>query len=386
MPRTAFPPITAAELNRATLARQLLLELSGLDVVPAMEQVGGLQAQEAASPFIGLWSRLHGFDPDDLRAAFRNRRAVKATLMRVTLHATSARDYVPLVTALGPMHRGSEATTRRGVARPERIAEIARRAAVFAREPRRSVDLRAFVAELAGEDPLDTPLWWWIRRNLPLIHVPEDVAWSFSRRPVLVTPGAWLDDPALDDGTAMPYDSAVEHLVRRYLGSFGPASLADVASWSGMSVAPLRAAATALDRTGELERFSDDAGRELLDLVGAPRPAPDTPAPPRLLPMWDSVLLAFRDRTRVIDDAHRPIVIARNGDVLPSILVDGRVVGLWFAERDGHRTRIVLEPFAPLRAEDQRALEATAERLAAFVEPWESAVYARYRGSKARRT
>ncbi len=238
MPRTAYRPISATELNRATLARQLLLEPADVDVVTAMERIGGLQAQEAASPFIGLWSRVAGFEAETLRRAFTDRRAVKATLMRITLHAVSAADYVPFVTALGPMHRGSDRTVRRGVARPDRIPEIAAQAAAFAAVPRRSVDLRAFVAELAGEDPLDTPLWWWVRRNLPLIHVPEEVPWSFSRRPVLVTPGAWLDNRGLDGGTAIPYDLAVEHLVRRYLAAFGPASVADVGSWSGLSIAP----------------------------------------------------------------------------------------------------------------------------------------------------
>jgi hypothetical protein len=385
MARTIYPLLDRTRLNRATLARQLLLERSDLPVVPAMEQIGGLQAQEAASPFIGLWTRLDGFEPGALRQAFAGRTAVKTSLMRVTLHAVSADDYRYLIGALLPMLRGTDTASRRGVPRPERIPEIAAAAATFAAEPRSNVDLRAFILERTDGDPLDTPLWWWIRRHLPLIHVPDAVPWSFSRRPVLVTPGSWLGDPLLDEGAAAPRTEALIHVVRRYLGAFGPASSADLAAWSGMSAINFAAAVAELDEGGELERFSDETGRELLDLSDAPRPPADIPAPPRLLPMWDSVLLAFRDRSRVIDDELRPIVIAKNGDVLPTILVDGRVAGFWWAELDGGRTRVVLEPFGRLEQDDLQALEAEAERLARFVEPHEPRVFARYRMTKARR-
>lgn len=385
MPRTTYEVLDSARLNRATLARQLLLERSTLDPVEALEQVAGLQAQEAASPFIGLWARLSGFEAATLRRAFRDRLAVKASLMRVTLHAVSARDYGPVIAALLPMLRGTDATTRRGVARPGRIPEIAAAAARYASEPRRGVDLRAYVAELTDGDPLDTTLWWWIRRHLPLIHVPDESAWSFGRRPVLVTPGAWLGDARLDDGTAIARGEALAWLVRRYLGAFGPATGPDIAAWCGLSSRDLGKGVEALEAAGELVRFSDAAGRVLLDLAEAPRPPADIPAPARMLPMWDNLLLAFRDRSRVIADQLRPIVVAKNGDVLPSFLVDGRVAGLWFAEADGSRTRIVLEPFGTLRRSDRRALEAEAERLATFVEPFEPTVYARYRSTKARR-
>ncbi len=278
MPGTTHELLSRDRLNRATLARQLLLEPAALDPVDALERIGGTQAQEPASPYIALWSRLAAFDPADLDAAFRERRAIKATLMRVTLHSVSRRDYEHLLAALQPMLRGTERTTRRGVPRPERIPELAAAAASFAVEPRRNADLRAFVAELAGDGPLGTPLWWWIRRHLPLVHVPDDVPWSFTRRPVLVTPGSWLDDPRIDDGVSVPEAAALVHLVRRYLGAFGPATTTDVGAWSGLSAQTFRAAVTALDGAGALRRFSDDAGRELLDLVDAPRPDADTPA------------------------------------------------------------------------------------------------------------
>ena len=385
MSRTTYELLDSDRLNRATLARQLLLERATRDPVDALQQVAGLQAQEPASPFIGLWARLAEFEASTLRAAFREREAVKTSLMRVTLHAVAARDYGKLIAALLPMLRGTDGTTRGGVVRPERIPEIAAAAARYAAEPRRNVDLRAFIAGQTDGDPLDTTLWWWIRRHLPLVHVPDDSPWSFGRRPVLVTPGAWLADPRLDDGESVPRAEALTWLVRRYLGAFGPATLADIAAWCGLSSRDLGVGVETLDAAGDLVRFIDASGRVLLDLSTAPRPPADAPAPARLLPMWDNLLLAFRDRSRVIADALRPIVVAKNGDVLPTFLVNGRVAGLWFAEADGPRTRVVLEPFGTLARSDRRALEAEAEQLAAFVEPFEPAVYARYRWTKARR-
>jgi Winged helix DNA-binding domain len=385
MPRATYPTLSSRALNRATLARQLLLEpASGLDSVSALEQIGGVQAQEPASPFIALWTRLADFDPQTLREAFERREAVKATLMRITLHAVSAADYHALLPALLSMLRATGAL-RRGTPRPERVEELAAAAAQFAVTPRRSFELRDYLAGQAGTGSLDTPVWWWVRRELPLVHVPEAVGWSFSRRPLITTASAWFDDPSLLDGGGMEIERARQHVVRRYLGAFGPASTADLSAWAGASASDFRVAIAALDGQGSLVRFRDEAGRELLDLADAPRPGEDAAAPPRLLPMWDEILLGFRDRTRVISDEDRLRVVGRNGDVLPTFLVDGRVGGFWWAEPDGAGTRIVLEPFGRLAKADRRALEAEADRLARFVGPLEPSVYARYRTSGARR-
>jgi hypothetical protein len=201
------------------------------------------------------------------------------------------------------------------------------------------------------------------------------VPWSFGRRPRLAHALAWL---GADGWPAR--EVALQRLVRRYLGAFGPATAADVARWSGLAVSSVRVGIAALDGADALRRFSDEGGRELLDLDGAPLPDADTPAPPRLLPMWDSTLLAFADRTRLISDQDRRVVIARNGDTLPTFTVDGVVAGLWWAHAEpGGRTRIAIEPFRPpLHGTDMRALEGEAERLAAVVEPLEPKVYARY--------
>ena len=385
MPRSTHPVLSPRALNRATLARQLLLEpASGLAAAQALERIGGAQAQEPASPYLALWTRLADFDPAALHEAFISRKAIKASLMRITLHDVSVDDYLALLPTLLPMFRATGAT-RRGTPRPPNVLELATAAAAFSVTPRRSSELRDHLARQSGTATLDTPVWWWVRRHLPMIHVPETGPWSFTRRPLITTASAWLGDPSLDDGGAMPLEAARVHTVHRYLAAFGPATAADLSAWTGVSATDFRDAVATLDAEEALVRFRDEAGRTLLDLPDAPRPAEDVPAPPRLLPMWDSVLLAYRDRTRVISDEDRLRVVSRNGDVLPTFLVDGAVAGFWWAEPDGDGTRIVTEPFGRLARPARRALEAEADRLAAFVGPREPAVYGRYRESGARR-
>lgn len=371
--RSTHPELTLRQLNRATLARQLLLERADLDVVTAAERIAGLQAQEPASPHIGLWTRLAGFEPADLDRAIAERSVVKATLMRSTLHIVSAADYLHLWPAIIPMFDGIRRRDRIQPPSPAVLADLIARAEVFTAEPRMLGELRDHLGGADGMEPDE--IVWWLRRRVPFIHVPSDVAWSFGRRPRLTHASGWLGASRW-----APTEAALERLVRRYLGAFGPASAADLAAWSGLAVGKVRPGIAAVDAAGDLRRFSDERGRELLDLDGAPLPDVDTPAPPRLLPMWDSPLLAFADRTRVISDQYRRVVIATNGDTLPTFTVDGVVAGLWWAESiAGGRTRITIEPFRPpLRQADAQALEEEAERLAAVVAPFEAAVYSRY--------
>jgi hypothetical protein len=372
--RTAHPRLTRGQLNRATLARQLLLERADLDVVAATERIGGLQAQEPASPHIGLWTRLAGFQPADLDRALADRTVVKGTLMRSTLHVVSAADYLRLWPAIVPLLEGIRRQDRVQPPSPRRLAALQARAAAFTAEPRGLGELRDHLGSADGLAPDEVV--WWIRRRVPFAHAPSDVAWSFGRRPRLAHALGWL---GADDWSASTED-ALEHLVRRYLGAFGPATAADLSQWSGLAVGKLRPALAAVDASGDLCRFTDERGRELLDLEGAPLPESDTPAPPRLLPMWDSTILAFADRTRLISDEDRRVVVARNGDTLPTFTIDGVVAGLWWAHAEpGGRTRIAIEPFRPpLRRPDAVALEAEGERLAAVVAPLEPAVYSRY--------
>lgn len=370
------PVLTQADLGRATLARQALLEPASGDVVSAIERFGGLQAQEAASPFVALWTRLDGFAAADLQAAFLERRVVKATMMRSTLHAVSAADYGALQPAVSPMLQPIRRQDRSRAPDPDHLDRLARIAAVHTAEPRTLGELRDHLASDAGTTDLSPDeIVWWLRRHMTFIHVPDETApWAFGRRPRIVEAGSWLPELAFEDQAA-----AGVHLVRRYLGAFGPATPADISAWSGVAVGRLRPSLAALDASGELWHARDERGRALVDLVDAPRPPGGTPAPPRLLAMWDSVLLAHQDRTRIISDADRAQVIARNGDTLATFLVDGRVAGTWWAEvGPGGRTRIAVEPFREVDVVAMRSLKAQADGLAAFVEPLEPLVYSRY--------
>jgi DNA glycosylase AlkZ-like len=363
--------LSQRRLNRATLARQLLLEPSGLDVVRAVEQIGGLQAQEPASPYIGLWARLADFASTDLHAAIQARDVVKGSLMRATLHVVTATDFRAMWPAIVPMIEHIRRQDRIQPPSSRRLTTLRRRVRSFTATPQSLTALRDHVGEVDGM-AADEVLWW-LRRRLPMAHVPTGGAWSFGRRPMVADADAWLGN-----GKWASPEAGVWHLVRRYLGGFGPASLADLAQWSGLSVARLRPGVEALDATGQLRRFRSERGRSLIDLADAALPPEDVPAPARLLPMWDSTVLAFADRTRIVAAEDRPKVVARNGDTLPVFLVDGMVAGRWWAFAEGGRTRIELEPFHRLRAADRRALEELAARLAAFVEPHELNVYARY--------
>jgi Winged helix DNA-binding domain len=363
--------LSPRRLNRATLARQLLLEPAQLDLVSAVEQIGGLQAQEPASPFIGLWARLDGFSVADLSAAIETRAVVKASLMRGTLHLVTAADYRALWPVTVPLIEHIRRQDRIQPPSSRRLTALRRRVRSFTATPQSLTALRNHVGDtdgMAAEEVL-----WWLRRRLPMAHAPTGGAWSFGRRPLLADGDAWLGD-----GKWSSLDAGLEHLVRRYLGGFGPASLADLSQWSGLTVARLRPGVEAIDAAGDLRRYRSASGRSLIDLVDAPLPPEDLPAPPRLLPMWDSTVLAFADRTRIVSDEDRPKVVARNGDTLPVFLVDGVVAGRWWAFAEHERSRVELEPFRRLRALDRRALEEQADRLGAFIEPHEPNVYARY--------
>ena len=360
--------LDAATLNRATLARQLLLERVRLDPVEAVERLVALQAQEPASPYIALWTRLEGFEAASLDRAFHERRAVKATLMRVTLHAVSARDYVAFWPALrARLQQFRERALRWGDS--DLPGSLAERALEYAAQPRTNTEMRRFLGELAG--PVgDRDAWWGVRTHVPFVMVPQRVPWSFGRRPIFSAARSWLDLPF-----ASPEDG-LDHLVRRYLAAFGPATVGDMSQFTGI---PRSALAAALERLQpELRLFRNEAGRVLYDVPGAPLPPGDTPAPPRFLPMWDSVLLAYEDRSRIVPPEYRSRVVQTNGDFLAAFMVDGRVAGLWRAEAPNGRTRIAWDAFERLTRKAERGLAEEAERLAAFVEPHEPEVFRRY--------
>ena len=370
-------PLTATALNRATLARQLLLGRAPMDPVTAIAQVVALQAQEPASPYVALWTRLAHFDAAVLDDAITSRQVVKATLTRMTLHMVTATDYPTFWAALAPSFRRTR-VLRLGLdalgIEPAWVDELVELALAYAEEPRSNQELTARLASLGGA--LDVRDWWWaIRGMTPFVHAAGHTdapsTWSYARRPAFVAARSWLPVPEVDP------EAALDVLVRRYLTAFGPATVGDVAQFTRLERSRIRASVDRLRPT--LRVLVDTAGRELLDIVDGLLPDPDLPAPARFLPMWDSVLLAYEDRARLIPPAYRSMVIRTNGDVLPTFLVDGLVAGVWRAEVVRGQTVIVRHAFGRLTRGAADELDAEAHALARFVEPHEPEVYRRYR-------
>lgn len=358
--------LTARALNRATLARQLLLERRPVDVVDAVRRVVALQAQHPASPYLALWNRLTDFHPPELDAAYAGHAVVKATLMRITLHAVAAEDHPAFHAAVLPSLRGARLGDRRFTASGLTAADadaLVPHLLEFATQPRTEDDVEALLADRLG-GAAGPGVWWALRHYAPLWHAPTGGPWSFGSQPAYVAACPRPDRP--------DPDAQLPTLVRRYLEGFGPASVADVAQFALVQRARARAAVQAL--ASELEQHEGPGGTPLYDVPGAPLPDEDTPAPPRLLPMWDSVLLAHADRSRVIPPEHRPLVTRRNGDVLPTVLVDGRVAGVWRPAGGA----IEVTAFRSLPDEVWTALAVEARSLGALLADREPDVYRRY--------
>lgn len=351
--------LSTKALNRATLARQRLLEREPLPVVEALERLGGLQAQEPRPPFLALWSRLADFDPDALRTALHDRRAVRATMMRATLHLVSAADYAALRPALAPALEAAMRSVlkQRGADGLDREAVVAAAQRLAAERPRTFNELRPLLAE-AFPDVDERSLGYAVRMLVPLVMVPTDDAWAFPPDAAFAPGPAWLGL-----GDALPASDA-RALVLRHLAAFGPASATDVQAWSG--VKGLKPVLEAL--APELRTCRDERGRTLYDLPDAPRPGEDVPAPPRLLPPFDSVLLAHDDRSRIVADEHRPALITKNLRVRAAFLVDGVVAGTWDVTRTRRAATLTLTPFGRLPAAAKRALRDEGEALLAFIE------------------
>lgn len=339
--------LTLRELNRATLARQLLLERKRVPALSVIERLAGMQAQWPQAPYVGIWSRIPGFRRETLERAVRSGKVVKATVMRGTLHLVTRRDYPLFFSALQGLLAWGDPES---VALGRKLVPAMR--ALFADGPLTFQQVLDHLQETHSTADVLTlrRSWFATRTGAHILHTPETALWA--SRPQAVF--AAIDEPALVDTVV-----ARTELVRRYLGAFGPASRADLAAWSGMRVSDF---AEAFESLEPLRRFRDENGRELLDLPRAPLPAADTPAPVRFLPKWDNVLLGFADRTRILPEEYRKTVIAKNGDVAQTFLVDGFVAGRWREEKG----KIVLEPFKPLPHAARRELEEEAARLAEF--------------------
>jgi hypothetical protein len=336
--------LTLRELNRATLARQLLLERARLPLLEALDRVAGLQAQEGKGPYTAFPSRLDGFERGELETALLSGTALRAVLMRNTIHLVTREDYRLMRAAV----YGDDTGVLRGdaLALGQRHAAAAR--GFFGAERRTRAEVVAWLAAEHGVE--DAPLHWYaLRAQARIAHAPECGLWE-GRRTAFV---------ALADAPEPAPAEARATLLRRYLAAFGPATVADYAAWTGLRIREARAAAEA---AGPLERLADEQGRELLDVPGAPLPPADTPAPARLLSRWDNVILAFADRSRILP-ADRRLAVDHGGADYQVFLVDGFAAGTWRLER----RRVVLEPYAPLAKAAERELATEAERLEALL-------------------
>ncbi|MDX3230672.1 winged helix DNA-binding domain-containing protein [Streptomyces sp. ME19-01-6] len=360
--------ITARALNRATLSRQLLLRRESLGVLDAVRRVVALQAQYAASPYLALWNRLVGFAPADLDAAFADRAVVKATLLRITLHAVHADDYQVFREAMQPTLYASRLGYRFAASglTPADADELVPGLLSFADRPRTAAEMEAWLEERLGPEK-KAGAWWGLRAYAPLLHAATGGPWSFGTRPSF---RATRTGPTLMGRETDP--EALRRLLLRYLEGFGPASVADMAQFALVQRAPIRQALRELD--GAIEELQGPDGTTLFDLPGAPRPPADTPAPPRLMAMWDSILLAYADRGRVIPPAYRPLVTRSNGDVLPTLLVDGYVAGVWRPVDGG----IEATAFHELSPAAWDGLSAEARSLTTLLADRDPRVYSRY--------
>jgi len=336
--------LSLRDLNRATLARQLLLRRRRLPVVGALERLAGLQAQWAPAPYVGLWTRVEGFRRETLERALSRLEAVRAVLMRGTVHLVSRRDYGVFGSAVAlPSWVGGDSA-----ALADRVHDSLLE---FGREPRTRAEVLAWLGETHGIDhDGGAGLWYALRTVGRLTHAPASGTWKQPRETRYVL----IDHEQVDPVPAR------EDLVRRYLGAFGPATRADIAEWSGLRVRDFEPALEALE---PLRRFQDERGRELLDVPRAPLPPADSPAPVRFLPRFDNLVLSHADRTRVVSDEHRRAVIHGGGMVEATFLVDGFVAGLWRVEKE----RVRVEPFAPLPRVWRREVADEAARLEAWL-------------------
>jgi winged helix DNA-binding protein len=343
-------------LNRALLARQMLLERQPVTALAATEHLVGLQAQAPLAPYVGLWSRLVDFEAAELAAALADRTAVRASLMRATIHLVSADDALTLRPLIQPvLERGfANSPFARQIAGIDRDELLEAGRVLLEERPRSSAELgRALAQRWPAHDP--ESMAYALGFLSPLVQVTPRGLWGRTGSPARTTMTAWL-------GRALDTAPSLENLILRYLGAFGPASVMDAQAWSGLT--RLRGVFDGL--RAELVTFRDDAGRELFDLPDAPRPEADSQAPVRFLPEYDNVLLGHADRSRIIPAGRSIPLPPGNGATMGTVLLDGMYAGTWRIRRAKDRAILAIRPFEPIGAADEAALVDEGARLVAF--------------------
>ena len=343
-------------LNRALLERQLLLRRRKLPAFEAIEHLVGMQAQVPDAPYVGLWTRLENFGADELTRLIAERRAVRASMMRATIHLVTNRDFLALRPVVQPVLErdvyGNATYGRDRLAGLDLGAVLAAGKTLLEERPRTAAELRRLLGpRWPDRDP--AALAYAVRGLVPLVHVPPRGLWGESGPVALTTAEAWL-------GRSVARGRAPDKIVMLYLAAFGPATVADARMWSGLS--GLREVFERL--RPRLVTFCDESGRELYDVPGAPLPDSETPVPPRFLAEFDNALLSHADRTRVISDEQRKALF--KDPMMRGVLLDGFVRGTWKTERSRGRSTLLIAPFEPLAKKDRVSLADEGERLIRF--------------------
>ncbi len=337
--------LSERELNRALLARQLLLERRRMSLPKALERVGGIQAQYAPSMYIGLWTRLEGFERDQLTRALERRTVVQGTSLRATIHLLSPGDWWTFATATAKQRREDWLRTRKLATAAEMNAAAKRAGRLLADGP----VARKALQEAVG---LGAPGISGINAWIDLVRVPPSGTWDRRRADLFADAADWLGPRP-----KLRVAEATTELVRSYLRAFGPATPGEIADWAGIGLKAVRGALGTL----ELRHFRAEDGSELVDLPRLPLPDAETPAPPRLLPVWDATMLAHARRTQILPEEHRAKIFnTKTPQSMPTFLIDGRVAGSWRFEKG----KVELDPFDRLDPASRRELDREAERLA----------------------
>ena len=349
--------LTLRELNRATLARQLLLDRATITPLEAIKRLAGMQSQLSNPPYIGLWSRLHAFKRDELTYLLEQRQVVRTSMMRRTLHLTTAEDYLRFRPALHSLHaRDLDTYFNKQATNPLKKEQLLAEIRSFLQEkPRTNVELRAKLAEMVPG--MSEQLLYKVRVSLSLIQVFPGGAWGIGGSPAYAEATTWLGQSFVSE------TEGLHSLIFSYLAAFGPASVKDLQIWSGLTrLLPVVDALRA-----DLVTFRDEQGQELFDVPGAPLPSADGTTPVRFLPDFDNLVLAHCDRRRIIADRYRPFVFPGNSMVLPTFLVDGFVAGVWKIERTPTKAVLVIQPFELLTNKARKDVREEGERLMQWV-------------------
>jgi len=342
--------LTMRELNRALLARQFLLERSTLPLVTTIERIGGLQTQYAPSGYIGLWSRMRDFRRDALTEALHERRVIQGTLLRSTIHMVSARDYWLFLAAIRqPRQDWWQRATRHQISERDMEAVVRVFREQLSKGPRRADELKGIL----GDRGLPSFAFGGVAQWVEMVRVPPSGTWDQRRADLYGLAESWIRPIAHAESAGL------EHVIRRYLGAFGPASIREIADWAGIPHAKLVPVLAHMS----LRHFRDEKGKELIDLPRAPLPDANTPVPVRFLPTWDATLLVHARRTQILPERYRPVVFnTKTPHSVPTFLIDGTVAGTWRVDRG----RVELKPFEPIPRSVRREVDDEAQRLAAF--------------------